>query len=77
MAVPESELREVLEKNFPEAEIKIVDLAGDDDHYSVTICDKSFVGKSRVAQHKIVNEALKDLLKERLHAMQLKTIIPK
>ncbi len=74
MPIPQKTLESILKNHFPEAEITIVDLAGDDDHYSVTIKDKSFNGKSRIEQHKIVNNALKsELMSGVLHAMQLKT----
>ena len=73
MPIAQNNLNKILQEKFPNAEIKIVDLAGDDDHYSVTIKDQIFAGKTRVAQHKLVNEALGDVIKTQLHAMQLKT----
>ncbi len=73
MAISQSDLRTLISKSFPNAQIEIIDLAGDDNHYSVKIIDQSFAGKSRVAQHKMVNEALKGYLGDILHAMQLKT----
>lgn len=74
MPIAQEDLRSIIAKSFPDAKIEIVDLAGDDDHYSVTIIDKSFAGKSRVAQHKMVNKALSGYLGDILHAMQLKTL---
>ena len=73
MPIPQQNLEKILKNHFPEAEITIIDLAGDNDHYSVTIKDKSFVGKSRIEQHKMVNHVLKNELGGILHAMQLKT----
>jgi stress-induced morphogen len=73
MPIKQSDLESLIKKSFPSAKVEIIDLAGDDDHYSVTIIDQCFAGKSRVAQHKMVNEALKDCLGGQLHAMQLKT----
>ncbi|MFT6331727.1 MAG: stress-induced morphogen [Lentimonas sp.] len=74
MAIKQENLEKLIKESFPEAKIEIIDLAGDDDHYSVTITDSSFAGKSRIAQHKMVNSALKDHLGTTLHAMQLKTL---
>jgi stress-induced morphogen len=51
-------------------------MVGDENHYSVTVIDKIFAGKNRVEQHKIVNKALKEILGDVLHAMQLKTLAP-
>lgn len=75
MAIAQKELESILYEKFPAAKIEVVDLVGDQDHYSVTIKDKSFAGKTKIAQHRMVNEALKDLLSGPLHAMQLKTEI--
>lgn len=73
MAIKQQKLEEILRNNFPKAQIKIIDLAGDDNHYRVEIQDEIFAKKSRIEQHKIVNNALKEELKGDLHAMQLKT----
>ena len=73
MPLPQQELVKILQEKFPAAKIEITDLAGDSDHYAVQIIDQSFAGKTRVAQHKIVNEALKGILGTVLHALQIKT----
>lgn len=76
MAITQKELEKILQENFPEAQIEIIDLARDDNHYSVTIIDKIFAGKTRIEQHKMVNNALKEILGDVLHAMQLRTAAP-
>ena len=73
MPIAQQDLRCLIEKTFPQAKIEIVDLVGDNNHYSVSITDQSFFGKTRIEQHKMVNEALKGCLGDVLHAMQLKT----
>lgn len=74
MPIKQNELHQILADNFPNAKIEITDLAGDDDHYSLKISDESFRGKTKIAQHKMVKEALKDLLlSNKLHAIQIKT----
>lgn len=73
MPIAQEKLNALLQKKFPEAQIEITDLAGDNDHYSVKIIDKIFAGKTRIEQHKLVNNALKEILGDTLHAMQLKT----
>lgn len=45
-------------------------------HFHVTIVAKAFDGQMRVARHRMVNKALSELLKERVHAMQLTTLTP-
>lgn len=71
----QNKLQKILKDNFPDAKIELVDLVGDQNHYSLTIEDSIFTGKSMVAQHKIVNSALREYLDSgELHALQLKTI---
>jgi stress-induced morphogen len=74
MPIAENELRALITKTFPEAKIEIIDLVGDNNHYSVKITDKIFAGKSKIDQHKMVNKALEGYLGDILHAMQLKTL---
>ncbi len=76
MPVSQNQLQNILQQALPKAKIEIIDLVGDQNHYQVTITDEIFIGKTKIAQHRIVNEILKDLLKIDLHAMQLKTLTP-
>jgi stress-induced morphogen len=73
MPIAKTELEKLLAQNFPQAQIEVIALVDDDNHYSVKITDKIFAGKTRVEQHKVVNTALKEILGDVLHAMQLKT----
>ncbi len=45
-------------------------------HFRVLIVSPAFTGKSRVARHRLVNEALADELKGRVHALALSTYAP-
>ena len=73
MAISKSELEEIIKSSFPDATIEIVDLAGDGDHYSLHITDKIFESKPLVKQHKMVKDALKEVLSSKLHAITIKT----
>ncbi len=73
MPIKKENLEKILRDKFPEEKIEIIALIDDNDHYSVSIADKIFAGKSRIEQHKLVNEALKNYLGFALHAMQLRT----
>ena len=73
MAISKSELESIILKSFPESTIEIIDLAGDEDHYSLSIVDSSFTGLSLIKQHRMVKEALADVLQSRLHAITIKT----
>lgn len=76
MAVDRQTLETLLREAFPEADITLKDLAGDDDHWSAEIVDESFRGKTRVAQHQLVYAALGGRMGGELHALQLKTSAP-
>jgi len=66
----------MIKDRFPDAEIRIEDLAGDGDHYAATIVSEAFRGKSRVQQHQMVYDALKGHIGGVLHALALKTTAP-
>tara|TARA_B110000014_G_C19835505_1_gene433233 strand:+ start:361 stop:591 length:231 start_codon:yes stop_codon:yes gene_type:complete len=73
MGLKLEEIRSLIKKALPDAEIKIEDLAGDDNHYSATIKSKAFSGKSVIEQHKIVYKALGTKMGNELHALALNT----
>lgn len=69
-------LRSHLLEAFPDAEIEIVDLAGDDDHYRARVVSAAFAGVTRVKQHQMVYAALKGRMGGELHALALETAAP-
>ena len=74
MPMSAMEIKNFIEKAIPNSLVEIEDLKGDGDHYSATVISKSFLGKSRVEQHKMVYDALKGRMGNELHALKLKTI---
>lgn len=74
MAMTKNEITDLLRINFPDAKIELIDLAGDNDHWSLTIQDETFKGIPKIKQHKLVNESLKSVLGGKLHALSIKTI---
>ena len=73
MPVSANIIESLVLESFPDAKIKITDLAGDNDHWAVEVVSSAFKGKSRIEQHKMVYAALKGKMGGELHAMQLKT----
>ena len=73
MAMSADEIEELILKTFPNAKITIDDLRGDGDHYSATVISKSFEGKTKVQQHKMVYDSLEGKMGNELHALMLKT----
>ena len=74
MPMTEQQIKNFIEEALPDSKVEIVDLKGDGDHYSATVKSKSFVGKTRVEQHKMVYDSLKGKMGSELHALKLKTI---
>lgn len=75
MAISETQLKLILQRNFPNAKIIITDLLGDQDHYSLEIHSSIFKGLTLIAQHKLVKNALAEVLKKDLHAITIKTFV--
>lgn len=76
MPMPAEEISRRILAALPGAEIHLEDLAGDNDHWKVTVKSAAFVGKSRVEQHRMVNAAFGADLGTTLHALAVVTITP-
>lgn len=76
MAMSAPEIEALIRAGLPDAQVTITDLAGDGDHYAAHVVSAVFAGKTRVAQHKLVYEALGGRMGGELHALQLTTAIP-
>lgn len=76
MPMQAREIEALIREAFPDATVEIRDLAGDGDHYAATVVSAAFAGKTRVAQHKMVYDALKGRMGGELHALALQTSAP-
>ena len=74
MPMTVEQIEQFIKEAIPDATVEIEDLKGDGDHYSATVKSKSFTGKTRVEQHKMVYDAFKGKMGNELHALKLKTI---
>jgi len=77
MAMSASEIERLIKASIPDAEVEIVDLAGDGDHYSAKVLSRTFIGLTRVQQHQRVYAALGGRMGGELHALQLQTAVPR
>lgn len=76
MAMDATQIEAFIRDAFPDAKIELIDLAGDNDHWQVTVTSEAFRGKSRVQQHKMVFGALQGRMGGELHALAVKTVVP-
>ena len=73
MPIEKKIIEELIKNSIPDAKVIIEDLRGDGDHYSATVISKTFDGKSKIEQHKMVYNSLKGKMGNELHALMLKT----
>lgn len=77
MPMNAADIEHLIKAALPDATVSITDLAGDGDHYAAHVVSAAFAGKTRVAQHKLVFEALGGRMGGELHALALTTAAPK
>ena len=73
MPLSKEDLEKYIKNSIPDSTIIIEDLRGDGDHYSATVISKSFKGKTKIEQHKMVYNSLEGRMGNELHALMLKT----
>lgn len=76
MAMDADAIEKLIRAGIPGAEVRIEDLRGDGDHYAAIVTSDAFAGKTRIAQHRMVQEALGGRLGTELHALQIHTRTP-
>ena len=77
MAMTAADIESMIKAGLPDAAVTITDLAGDGNHYAATVTSPAFKGKSRVAQHQMVYDALGGRMGGELHALALTTAVPR
>ena len=68
-------LESLLRDAFPDAdELRVEDRTGGGDHFQVIVASPRFAGLSLLDQHRLVNEALADPLRDgTIHELRIKT----
>jgi stress-induced morphogen len=68
-------LQVLLEQAFPDAtELSVKDRTGGGDHFQVTVASPRFAGLALIDQHRLVNEALAEPLRDgTIHELRIKT----
>jgi len=79
MAMRGEDIAAMIKEALPDAEVEMIDLAGDNNHWKAVITSTAFEGLNRVRQHQLVYSALKgkmDGADGELHALALETRAP-
>ena len=68
-------LQVLLDEAFPDAtELSVEDRTGGGDHFQVTVASPRFAGLALLDQHRLVNEALAEPLRDgTIHELRIKT----
>ncbi len=75
--IDDASLTALIRRDLPDAQVAVVDRTGTMDHFNVTVSSRAFAGKTLIEQHQLVYGALRAALKDgRIHAVELKTIVP-
>lgn len=79
MAMRGEDIAAMVREALPDAEVEMIDLAGDNNHWKAVIVSPAFEGLNRVRQHQLVYAALQgkmDGADGELHALALETRTP-
>jgi stress-induced morphogen len=71
---PMEEAKTLITSAIEDAYVEVTDLTGTADHLGILIVSDVFKGKLLIDQHQLIMDILKESLKERIHAVQLKTM---
>ena len=74
MPMTAEEITRRIQAALPDATVELKDLAGDNDHWQVTVKSTAFTGKTRVQQHQMVYAAFGADMGTTLHALAVTTV---
>jgi stress-induced morphogen len=70
------EIKRMIERALPGAEVDVVDETGTADHLRATVRAEQFRGLSRLDQHRLVRRAVQKRMDDgSIHALSVKTIV--
>jgi len=70
------EVTKVIKDGISDAEVTVKDMTGTGDHFSAEVTAPAFSSISMIKQHRMVYDALGDLMLGPIHALQLTTRAP-
>lgn len=71
---PLMEVQKLIEDNMSDATVMVGDMTGTQDHLEITVVSDEFKGKMLIDQHQMIMDILKESLKEKVHAVKIKTM---
>lgn len=71
---PLEEIKNLIESQLTGSTAEVGDMTGTGDHLEILVISDEFKGKLLLDQHQMVMDVLKESLKEKVHAVKIKTI---
>ena len=71
---PLEEIKNLIEAQLTGSTAEVGDMTGTGDHLEILVISDEFKGKLLLDQHQMVMDVLKESLKEKVHAVKIKTI---
>ena len=71
---PLMDVKNLIESNLAGSMVEVNDMTGTLDHLEILVVSDEFKGKLLLDQHQMVMDILKESLKEKIHAVKIKTI---
>ena len=71
---PMDEVKNLIESGIVGSYAEVGDMTGTMDHLEILVVSDEFKGKMRIDQHQMVMDVLKESLKEKVHAVKIKTL---
>ncbi|MEM4658643.1 MAG: BolA/IbaG family iron-sulfur metabolism protein [Candidatus Methanosuratincola sp.] len=68
-----SDIKHAIESAIPGAEASV---SGDGHHFEAIVVSSEFEGKGLLERHRLVFDALREQMREKIHALSLKTYTP-
>ena len=70
---PLEEVQNLITNSINDAIVKVSDMTGTLDHLEIFVASNEFKGKMLIDQHQMIMDILKESLKEKIHAVKIKT----
>ncbi len=71
---PMQEVEQLIKSQIEDAHVEVSDLTGTMDHLNIFVASNVFKGKMLIDQHQVIMDILKEELKEKIHAVKIKTM---
>lgn len=71
---PLMEIKNLIEENMADSTVTVSDMTGTGDHLEILVVSDEFKDKILIDQHQMIMNILKEPLKEKVHAVKIKTM---